>query len=52
MKYLVAKQWIAAIIDKSMRDGDPIFKDKEFKDSITKVMNDFHQLKYKEPSSS
>ena len=46
-KYLVAKQWISDIVFKSRMAGNPIFKDKEFQDSINKVMNDF-QRKNKE----
>tara|TARA_R110002153_G_scaffold96433_1_gene230861 strand:+ start:7127 stop:7303 length:177 start_codon:yes stop_codon:yes gene_type:complete len=51
-KYLVAKQWISDIVFKSRMAGNPIFKDKEFQDSINKVMNDFHKLQYKETTSS
>lgn len=51
-KYLIAKQWIGEIVFKSRRAGNPIFKDKEYKEIINQVLNDFYKLQYKEPSSS
>jgi len=51
-KYLVAKQWVGDIIFKSRMAGNPIFKDKEYKVILNKVLNDFYKLEYKETTSS
>jgi len=50
MKYNIAKGWIAETITKSYINGNPRFKDEDYSDAITMVINDFHmKLKYEEP---
>lgn len=49
MKYNIAKGWIAEIITAYYNTGDPRFKDKEYRDAFTMVINDYHmKLKYEE----
>lgn len=49
-KYTIAKSWIAEIIAGSYVNGDPRFKDENYKDAINMVMNDFNmKLKYEKP---
>ena len=49
-KYTIAKSWIAEIIVGSYVNGDPRFKDENYKDAINMVMNDFNmKLQYEKP---